>query len=570
MSDKLARSMDTNEIHNETALKEVKQLIKDGIVNLTPDIVNRLRVKYSDDSVVDAIMEFFADRRKKISKVAKVFMDAFEKKYRDDFYTISLSKFMKRALKYKNKYKLSDDQFDEVKRIFETRIFNSSGSLATRAVVYPNTSLSRVLGYPITESNDAIIPTNPDDYAYLQDILKLYQMFRSVHSYVVIQTMTYQDLSTEATTGKFQLNYHDVNRFVHPVLAAFFLPKINVLEERMLYANIAGVINSRFNKERIITKPDAELLDALIKDPNDSVCDINTPMKDIKSRVEVQAQLWNNVYNLRNGKYYEANSMDFLTYIDKCKISSYDNPDILYLSDEGVILRRLFSIFSFRPIIIQTQPIFGVIINNPLNLPVNNNVITSIPYITYKLPQTPIAGAVYQLSQATNMIQPYMENGIMVPKATQILYARGVIVFHVPRKSASLPVNYANPITTTLNISQLSLSPVNYQSINRIPMQYDDVLPITDATNNKKDYLLRSVVAIETLNNTSVVVGQETYLFKYSQFGQTVSDIFLYKPRTGNLAANMGTAIFDNVNGIQAKDAIQEFGTIFVYVNNDS
>ena len=554
--------MDTNELPNETASKEVKQLVKDGVISLTPDVINRLRVKYNDDNVVDAIMEFFADRRKKISKVANVFMNAFEKKYRNDFYTISLSKFLKRALKYKKKYSLSDDEFDEIKRIFETRLFNSSSSLSKNTVVYPNTTLSRVIGYPITESTDPITTSNADDYPNLQEILKLYQMYRSLHSYIIIQTMTYTDLSTEAITGLFNINFHDVNRYVHPILAALFLPKISSVEERMLYANIAGIINTRYNRERIITKPDYELLYSMIVDPNDVVCDLNSPLKDVRTRAEVQVFLWNNVYNLRNGKYYEADTVNFIVNIDRCKISNSDNPDVLLLSDEGVLLRRLFAIFSFRPIVIQTQPLFGAIINNPLSLPVNVNAVTSIPYITYKLPLINTTTN-YHLNQANNMVQFYMENGTYVPKVTQILYARGIIVFYVPRKSASLPINYANPQGSPLNITQLAVSTQNYQTVNRMDMDYDPSITITDRSSGVNTvFNLRSVIAIELLNNNNIVIGYNTFLYEIN------GRVLLYKPRVANIVTNNNLAI-TSVNPLEAIAVIRQLGTVFVYATSE-
>jgi hypothetical protein len=299
---------------------------------------------------------------------------------------------MKRCLKYKKRYELSDEEFDEIRRIFEMRLFNSNANLGTTNVVYPNTTLSRAFGYAVVESTEPIKPSNTDDYSYLQEIIRTYQVYKGIHSYVVIQTMLYQDLADEAMNGTFDRYKHDINRYVHPLLAAFFLPKIESVEERMLYANIAGIINTRYNRERIVTKPDYELFYSMVVDPADTVCDNSSPMRDIKSRAEVQVQLWNNVYNLRNGKYYDATSLDFVAYIDKCKVSNVDNPDVLYLSDEGVILRRLFAVFSFRPIIVSTQPVFGMVTNNPFNLPVNPSVITSIPYITYKIPQIAVQG----------------------------------------------------------------------------------------------------------------------------------------------------------------------------------
>jgi len=572
MSDKQARSMDTNELHNETAVKEVQHLLKNGTTNLSPEIINRLRSKYSDDSVVDSIMEYFTDRRNKIVKVASIFMEAFERKYRNDFHSMSLSKFMKKCLKYKKRYELSDEEFDEIRRMFEAKLFNTiSNVTGATNVVYPNTTLSRAFGYAVVESTDPIKPSNTDDYAYLQDIIKTYQVYKGIHSYVVIQTMLYQDMAEEAMNGKFETNKHDVNRYVHPLLAAFFLPKIDSIEERMLYANIAGIINTRYNRERIVTKPDYELFYSMVVDPADTVCDNGSPMRDIKNRAEVQVQLWNNVYNLRNGKYYDATSLDFLAYIDKCKISNVDNPDVLYLSDEGVILRRLFAVFSFRPIIVSTQPIFGMVTNNPFNLPVNPSVITSIPYITYKLPSMAVQGQTYALTDANNQIQFFMENGSFVPKATQIVDCRGPIVFYVPRRSVSLPVEFANPQISPFGIGSLSQSTRHYHSINGIEVDYNQIMNFNvHVANNQKTFYLRSAVVLEKWQQTNVVLGHMTYLFRYPRdtdgniISMNPTEINVYVPRKANLVKSNNFPIFVD-NDLNARKTISSCGTVFIY-----
>lgn len=573
MSDKLTRSIDTNELHNEAVIKEVQQLLKEG--KTSQEVLNYARTKYSDDTMVDAIMEYFTDSRNKQVKVASVFIDAFERKYKNNFYSMSLSKFMKRALKYKKRYSLSDDEFDEIRRMFEMKVFNSNPNIASHNVIYPNTNISRALGYPVIETTDPIKPSSSDDYTYLQDLLRMYNMFRSVHSYVVIQTMLYTDLSPEAMNGRFETNRHNVNSFVHPVLAALFLPKFQQVEERMLYANIAGIINTRYRKERIITKPDYELFYSIVVDPADTVCDSVSPLRDLKNRAEVQFQLWNNVYNLRNGKYYEATSIDFIANIDKCKISNVDNPDILYLSDEGVILRRLFAVFAFRPIVVQTLPVFGVILNNPLNLPVNTNVITSIPYITYKLPSVQVTGQQYALSDANNQMQFYMENGSFVPKATQIIDARGPIIFYVPRRVVSLPVRVTNPQLTPFGFTELSNSTRHYHNINGIPITYENTLSITKhLLNTQVTYYLRSAVALEKYNDTNIILGHMTYLFNYARDmnlniiqGTNPTEITVYIPRKANLIASKFFPIL-GTSDIEAKSVISTCGTIYVYSEN--
>jgi len=568
MSDKVTRNIETNELHNQTIVKEVQHLLREK--KTSQEILNYARNKYSDDAMVDSIMEYFTDIRNKYTKVANIFIEAFERKYKNNFYSMSLSKFMKRALKYKKRYDLSDDEFDEIKRIFENKIFNSNNYINNvDNTIYPNTNVSRVLGFPVVETTDSIKPSNSDDYAYLQDLIRMYNMYKNIHSYIVIQTMTYTDLSPEVLMGTFDNNKHNINSFVHPVLAALFLPKIHLIEERMLYANIAGIINTRYNKQRIITKPDYELFYSMIVDPSDIVCDSSSPLRDIKNRAEVQFQLWNNVYNLRNGKFYEATVIDFIATIDKCKISNVDNPDILYLSDEGVILRRLFSVFSFRPIIVQTLPMLTSILNNPLNIPNSPMVITSIPYITYKLPHIALEGQTYSLSDSNKQMQFFMENGTFVPKMTQIIDARGPLIFYVPRRFSALPVRLANPQLQPFGFAEFSSSTRHYENINNIPVEYDDVLEI-NKSNGPENYYLRSTVVLEKYGNTNIILGHMAYLFQYLRdldhkiINSTPIEISIYVPRRAIHPANNKLAIvLDDQK--EAKKCIQQCGTIFVY-----
>jgi len=576
MSEKQTRTTDIGELHNETAIKEVQSLLKSGITDITPDIVNKLRSKYSDDNVVDSIMEYFVTRRNTITKVANVFVEAFERKYKNEFQSMSLSKFMKRALKYKKKYNLTDDEFDEIRRVFEIKVYNTQPNIASlRGVVYPNTTLSRTLGFPLTESTDSIKPSNTDEYSHLQDILRMYQMFKAVHSYVVIQTMSYQDLSVEAMSGTYEKKFNYMQH-IHPVIVALYGPKIKSLEERMLYANIAGIINTRYNKERVVTKPDYELFYAMIVDPADTICDPSSPMKDLKSRVEVQVQLWNNVYNLRLGKYYEATVMDFLAYLDKCKVTNVDNPEAIYLSDEGTILRRLFSIFAYRPIIVSTMPVISSIHGNPLNIPTVTPLINSIPYITYRLPNMPLEGmkspAIFGgqpitqeilLSSAINQVQFYFENGVFVPKSTQILDVRGPLVFYVPRRQLRMPV-LMKPELGPLSIGQLASSTRHYQSINDIPLKDLEItMPVDTYEHKRKECKLRSVVAFKMKDN--IIMGHTTSLFKMDSVDPTTAD-YLYDPTAPVNSTSTFAAKIDPMQiNVSVGDDLKKYGTIFVY-----
>ena len=525
----MSRKMEDNENeNNETAIKEVQRLIKNGVNELTPDLINKLRDKYSDNNIVDAIMDFFTERRKKINKVASIYINAFEQKYNNIFYSMSLSKFMKKTLKYAKRYNLSDDEINEIKHVFESKIYNLGDK---NSIIYPNTNLSKVLGYPITESRDKIKPSNTEDYAYLQDILRIYEMFKSIHSYIVIQTMTYSENAEEVENSIFNIEKHDKNRYVHAVIVALFVPKINSIEERMLYANIAGIVNTKYLGNRILTRPDYELFYSLVVDPTDVVCDDISPIRDLKSRAEVQVQLWNNVYNLRAGKVYDAAVFELISYIDKCRVTNVDNPDLVYLSDEGIILRRLFNIFAYRPITIRAIPLMITpVIYNQLNIQYNFSDITTIPYIIYRIP--PKFDSTTELNITdNNLINFYLDSVTQqyVPKKIEIYLVNGPLIYYVPRKIVGLPIGLVTPqIGPFVGYNKLETSYRHYQKINRTRIKFEDNINNILEHDSKKTFKLKSFVYFKIFKDDSndIFIGHETCIYKSD------TDYLLYKPTT--------------------------------------
>jgi hypothetical protein len=583
MAEKVSRTNDMK-ITDENVIREVKKLLADG--KSTEEILNFIRFKHSEESVVNSIMEYLTKYRKKINKVASIFLNAFERKFKNTFYEMSLSKFMSKILKYKEKYHLTPEEFQEVVRLFEEKIYNSDRVNMKNSSIYPNTNLSRALGFPVMENTSSINISNDNDYSHLQDIIRLYSMYRTKHSNLVIQTMIYKDLADEAMNCHFDKTKNDINVYIHPVLAALFLPKISSIEERMLYANIAGIVNAKHNRERIITKPDYELFYSLIVDPTDIVCDAVSPIKDLKARVEVQIQLWDSVYNLRNGKYYDSQSINFLAYMDKCRISNADNPDMLYLSDEGVILRRLFAIFAFRPLVVRVDPVYQNLFNaNPLNLrsqPVST--ITTLPYITYKLPHVAAEDSKYALEDANNQVQFYFENESFIPKMTRILdYGRGPIIFHVPRRFINLPIALSNPSMVPFSYTSLNKTTMMHNQVNIVKVMFNYELSISSNTiySETNKFYLRSAICYNRLPDQNIIYGHKTYLFKYITdqnnkiLNSDPSNVSVYIPQQNKEIKSTDNISKENamktISSVQFEGALIEElytnCTIFVYVS---
>ena len=52
----------------------------------------------------------------------------------------------------------------------------------------------------------------------------------------------------------------------------------------MLIASIANIVKCKHDGKPILTKPEYELHWDLITDPNDTVCDMESPMRDLRNR----------------------------------------------------------------------------------------------------------------------------------------------------------------------------------------------------------------------------------------------------------------------------------------------
>ena len=210
-------------------------------------------------------------------------------------------------------------------------------------------------------------------------------------------------------------------------------------------------LNAKYEKKPIVTEPDTLLFYDITTDPNDVVCNIDSAITDIRNRYRVQINLWENVLNLRNGKYYDSTSInEFLTLLNACRNNLYDNADLAYNNDEIAIMRRFLSVFSLRPVIMSTKPIHTIasVAAGPLSLSygmpssgmdqgvmqsafpfVNQPVytITSVPMITLQIP--PNTGNNNEaepkdLRSAINQTIWINEHKTIVPKEQQIIYSK--------------------------------------------------------------------------------------------------------------------------------------------------
>ena len=101
-------------------------------------------------------------------------------------------------------------------------------------------------------------------------------------------------------------------------------------------------------------------------------CSVDSFVLDLKLRAELQYAVWQNVLYLRYGKYFDCSANAFTLSIDNCKLNNFDeSPDFFDVGDEIAIVRRLFSAFSLRPTIVQTNMLSNIEYQHPIRPDVN-------------------------------------------------------------------------------------------------------------------------------------------------------------------------------------------------------
>lgn len=498
---------------------EVQKLFRKNNGKISSADFMKLRQKYDDVELVDKIQKLYVEKHQTISKKAKKFAQLIREKYSNQQYPFHI--LLEKARLFKVKHDLSDDEFAEFQRIYEQELVG----LKATDVVVPATNMMKVLGSINVDFQGFASKLNDTDYKHLQEILKLYASSRPLHAQVTLQSMQYRDCDFEALTGEYKRELgHRPGDSIHPVIAAMFLPKIDILENHFLHSNIAGIVKARYNGESLTNRSDYEVFYALTQDPNDVVCDNRSSILDLLNRSQVQNQLWNCVLNLRNGHYYNAQYRDFVGMVDMCRLNKQDNPDLVYGRYDGTILKRLLSAFSFRPTVVATTPVYQIVNINPYQQNVRP-VVTAVPMINFRLPSSINDNSPLSLNDALEQHQYFLENGSLVPRHTSLIYSRGVLFFFVDRRANMIRINELQPF----NLAKMPLTVSGFERLNNREVDFETTLHIRDDT-----YNLRSIVLAEVNRNApekNIVVGSSAIFMIHAdnttRFG---NEYFKYDP----------------------------------------
>jgi len=562
--------------------KEVADLFKGNVTNEV-EMRQRLKQKFPNDSdLVEAISDSFKERLKNVMKRARKFKELLLNRY--SHMNIPFSEMMKKAKKYQKKYNIDPEEF----QMFLVLALTDKSSPYYK--MYPFTKMAKTLGYDTTYLSQSKMNVPADDVSIISEIInKMYIPTRPLHAQVILQTNTYRDCAPEALVGKYDHKKMNPYAYVHPVIGALFFPKVRLLDHLILYANIGYIIKQKFEGKPILTKPDNDLYWFMVTDPAEDACSFHSAAQDLKNRFELQTRLWEAILKIRMGQYYYDKIESFtnlMTAFENCRSNIYDAPDLTYVRDEGTLLRRILHAFSIRPTMVTTNKLFGVLSgaefgfpNSPYDIYGISN-ITTVPMITLRLPLQNLRGSQNAISLEDALTQPqwFVENGVIVPKAQQLLHSEDVLFFYVGRRYQHISVTRLN---MPYNFSRLPMTVNGWEKLNEAPVYAPPTISLT-----KDIFELRSVVCVEkmTRDNKSIITGSSAIIIsrQNAAVGSYDDTFYLYDPQgsserfldnSNNYVINEPITVIPNTPSFYGgasrvesyEERARERGTIFMY-----
>lgn len=471
--------------------QEVRNMFKYGKTSISLNDMAKLKEKFTDAQLVDDMYKEFTRQYEKITEQAKDFANQIVEKYGTN--SKPSHKILSKALQIKEKSGMSDAMFQEFTRLYERRLAGD------QLEAYPaRTAIGKALGEsPITIVEGLTI--SDSDYKYLQEILKLHKESEPLHQQVMLQSLSYTDCPPQIFQGSYDKNKHNPTNHVHPLIAALFGPKVNFLDERFIFANIGYIVKCKYEKKPINTRPNYELYYDIVRDPNDVVCSVDSPMADLLNRFRLQIKVWESLLAFRLGQYYKDNLMGFLQVLDNCRSTIYESPESSFIKDEGTMLRKLLASTATRSIVVATTPTHGVISSNPHDRMTNVPKLKTVPMITIRFPPSTLHTAgIIKLEDALHQETMFFEsNNMMIPYSQSVIYTRDVLFFYINRRFQNIDmIRFTQPYSFV----GLPLTSSGYEELNEQPIFFNTYLKI----GSRDEYDLRSVICIK-----KVTLGDE-------------------------------------------------------------
>jgi hypothetical protein len=561
-------------------------------------VVSLLKAQNKDQKDIDAFMEKYESARKKLKKAVQKFALKIEQKYG----TLDQPELVKKGMKFASKYNLTSAEKEAFLR------YVIKGNVDVPYDPYPEigyTEMSKTLGF--TNFTGQVISVKPQDYAALNEIARLYELSKPIQAAIRTNVLMYQNCGPEALTGEFDTKVHNANLFVHPLVVAMFLPKISLLEKRMLCSNIGRYVitrsqayfqtlgdkkgripNWQLNMNEVLPQEleaDMELASDIVRDPNSmAYFSDESAVANLLKRQNIQIELWKNVLSLRQGKFFSKsesfNADDGVVGLTNV-LASYDwtyhdSPELHQVQDEGSMLRKLLSVFSLRPTFIQTQSLVSHSGAGYSNLQVvGKHTFLNTPVCNVRLPANmgDMVASVNLESSLSQQSDWFIENKMLVPKTKQVVHSNGIIFFYVNRRTQS--VNFAN-VDSGIKYLSLPGTLSNLTTIDQSQVEFSDSLRIGNDTFN-----LKSVVVLNDALQGRISSGCSALVVCEpgecdNIYGNTKL-YAVYNPMLINYMVDNGTEYVRKMpiqfmhereqgENLGFVETSQKFGTIFIYV----
>jgi hypothetical protein len=538
--------------------KEVKNLLKKSAsTHIAYNMIEDLKRKYKDEDIVDSIMKRYNEKLHRIKKLAEKIRDRLITKYPD----LDIRQTMSKIKTYQSKYHLDDSEMQSI-----INLIMAKHSLIEEDRRTDYNEMSKALGFiPASYNLTGELNIPKDQKQYVDAIKNMATLAKELHNQVTLQSMMYEEKPSVYVDSTFERSKINVFSFVHPIVAALFMPKFDFVDQHMLFASIAEIVTLKDEGLPLQTQPQFELYWNIATDPSEVTCVNKTkPFSDLATRVNVQHTLWKSVLNLRQAKFYIDDLSTFISAIDSCKASVFDAADLAYVKDEGTILRKLFSAFSFRPTIVQTQP------TNPLqnnltgamsNIPLLNSIqTTTIPMIPLRLnpsgqQQTRTGSGnnnqnTQSLKDSLDQDQVYISHKQILIKKQTVIYSREILVFYIHRRFQEIDISR---IRSPYCLISLPNTLSQFEKLSDAVVQVENQIQLPGDKN--EEFNLASFVYVQTskiekgTQKQDVIYGCGTCVQFDSSPQQTVdktNDNMANNAGNGNDAVRLDADRFDN------------------------
>jgi hypothetical protein len=318
---------------------------------------------------------------------------------------------------------------------------------------------------------------------------------------------------------------------------------------------------------------------SIIHDPNVINCvdKSDSPLADLRNRAQVQVKLWETVFLLRQGKYYNNSMSELIRALNSCTNGAFDMPDLTFIKDEGTILRRLLQVFSFRPTYVSFVPSVNWPVTNQFAVEPStftNYQLTPLPMITIRLPHSAnrLNPQPFNLSNYLNQSQWQWHYINKTPTLVsyQFVFSRNVVIFYIPRRY-NTTVNITS-LKTPFKFQTLPVNESGVETLNNSEVIFENVIDIANDMFSLKSLVYLKTTGDNVINgaNTSIIDDNNTD----SSFCYTYDPIDASEPEWD---ASSNSYLYDknvivyqpystnNINELGVEDIARTNGTVFIY-----